>query len=184
MKQMIFSALLLFVSLSVAAQNAQNDSINEKFFNAKVRELTYRLDIKDEQKKDFVAVYRRYNDDMRAVWGGPRLKKGDKKANFQKKDDKKTDAQKKEMRQKRTSADVAAAQKRKMELQQKAQEVQMKYLDEFAKVLDAKQMSKFYEVESKIQKKLMERKHKVQKTKMRKTEGKRFDGKRRSQKKD
>ncbi len=179
MKQMIFSALLLFVSLSVAAQNAQNDSINEKFFNAKVRELTYRLDIKDEQKKDFVAVYRRYNEDMRAAWGVPRMVKGNTK-----KGDKKTELKKKDVAKNRTSADVAAAQKRRMERQQKAQNVQMKYLDEFAKVLDANQMSKFYEVESKIQKKLMERKNKVQKAKMRKTDGKRTDGKRRNQKKD
>jgi len=179
MKQIIFSALLLLTSLSVAAQNAKNDSINEKFFNAKVRELTYRLDIKDDQKAKFVSVYRRYNDEMRAAWGGPRMKKGTKK----------TDAQKKDAQRKRTSADVAAAQKRKIELQQKAQNVQMKYLDEFAKVLDAKQMSKFYEVESKIQKKLMERKHKGQKKQFRKGDAKRKDfrraeGKRLNQKND
>ncbi len=168
MKQMFFSALLLLASLSVAAQNVKSDSINEKFFNAKVRELTYRLNIRDEQKKDFVEVYRRYNDEMRAAWGGARLKKG---AEGKKKDDKKAKVEKKADFQKRTSADVAAAQKRKMERQQKAQGVQMKFLDDFAKVLDAKQLSNFYEVEGKIQKKLMERKHKGMK--VRKADGKR-----------
>ncbi len=177
MKQIIFSALLLLTSLSVAAQNAKNDSINEKFFNAKVRELTYRLDIKDEQKKEFVDVYRRYNDEMRSVWGAQRAKKAMKAA-------KSADAQKKELRQKRTSTDVAAAQKRKMERQQKAQNVQMKYIDEFAKVLDANQMSKFFEVESKIQKKLMDRKNNGRKGQFRKGDGKRKDGKRDYRKKN
>lgn len=144
MKQMIFSALLLFVSVSVFAQNAKNDSIQEKFFNAKVRELTYRLDITDTQKPKFVAAYRRYNDEMRAVWAE---RKGVKPV-----------AGKKVQEKPWTSTDVANAQKRRMERQQKAQSVQMKYLDEFAKVLDAKQMSRFYEVEAKIQKKLMDRK--------------------------
>lgn len=143
MKQMIISALLLFASVSVFAQNAKNDSIHEKFFNAKVRELTYRLDITDAQKSKFVAAYRRYNDEMRAVWAPKGVK---------------PEAGKKVPEKPRTSADVANAQKRRMERQQQAQNVQMKYLDEFAKVLDAKQMSNFYEVEAKIQKKLMDRK--------------------------
>lgn len=149
MKQMILSALLLLVSLSSAAQNAKNDSIQEKFFKAKVRELVYRLDITDAQKPQFVAVYRRYNDEMRAAWGTPRPPK--KKETTQEADKKKQDKP-------RTSTDVANAQKRKIERLQRAQNVQMKYLDELAKVLDAKQLSKFYEVEGKIQKKLMERK--------------------------
>ncbi len=174
MKQMILSALLLLTSLSVAAQSTKNDSIYEKFFNAKVRELTYRLNITDEQKPKFVAVYRRYNDDMRATWGDQRAKKAAKKNEK---------AQKTQEKKQRTSADVAAAQKRKIVRQQKAQNVQMKYLDEFAKVLDAKQMNKFYEVEAKIQKKLMERKHKSLKGEFRK-DGKRFNGKRLDRKKD
>ncbi len=172
MKQMFFSALLLLASLSVAAQNVKNDSINERFFNAKVHELTYRLNITDEQKKDFVAVYRRYNDEMRTVWDGTRMKKRDEALN---KGNRKAKAANGEAPQKRTSADVAAAQKRKMERQQKAQNVQMKYLDEFAKVLDAKQMSKFYEVENKIQKKLIERRHKGDKDKVRKGDRKRLN---------
>ena len=144
MKQLILSVLLLLVSLSVAAQNAKNDSIHERFFNAKVRELTYRLNITDAQKPKFVTVYRHYNDEMRAVWFSNRPKNAPDPKNFGKP---------------LSSSEVAAAQKRWLVIQQKAQNVQMKYLDEFAKVLDAKQMSRIYEEEQKIQKKLFERKN-------------------------
>lgn len=148
MKKMILSALLFATVLSAAAQNEKNDSIYEKFLNAKVRELTYRLEITDEQKANFVNVYRKYNDEMRAAWGA-RHKKAPKAELAEKKDKSKQ----------LSSADVANAKRKQMERQQKAQNVQMKYLDEFAKVLDAKQLNKFYETEAKIQKKLMERRN-------------------------
>ena len=144
MKQMILAMVLLFSTLSAAAQNVKNDSIQEKFFNAKVRELVYRLHITDEQKAKFVPVYRRYNDEMRAAWG-VRAKKGNAKTD-------------KEKNKQRTSADVAAAKKKQIERQQKVQNVQMKYLDEFAKVLNAQQLNRFFDVEKKIQSKAMQRK--------------------------
>jgi len=149
MKQMFLATLLFLSTFSVAAQNEKNDSIHEKFFNAKVRELVYRLDISDEQKAKFVPIYRRYNDEMRTAMGASMKKSGDRKGSR---------AQQPKPKQ-RTSADVAAAQKKMIERQQKAQAVQMKYLDEFAQVLDARQLSRFFEVEKKIQKKLFERKN-------------------------
>ena len=48
-----------------------------------------------------------------------------------------------------------------MEMQQRAQGIRMKYIDEFATVLNAHQVEKFYEVESAIQQKLKERKEKA-----------------------
>ena len=84
MKQMILTMVLLLSILSVSAQNTKNDSIQEKFFNAKVRELVYRLNITDEQKAKFVPIYRRYNEEMRTLWRNARMqmcpKPGDKNA--------------------------------------------------------------------------------------------------------
>ena len=45
-----------------------------------------------------------------------------------------------------------------MERQQQAQALRLKYIDEFATVLSAGQVNKFFEVERNIQKKLMDRK--------------------------
>lgn len=157
MKQMILAMVLLFSTLSATAQNAKNDSIQQKFFNAKVRELVYRLDITDEQKAKFVSIYRRYNDEMRSLWSSARMKKTNQKPG-EKKGDKKEAQQQKPQPKVRTSAEVAAAKKKMIELQQKAQNIEMKYLDEFAKVLDGRQLNRFFDVEKKIQKKLMERK--------------------------
>lgn len=153
---MILAMVLLFSTLSATAQNAKSDSIQQKFFNAKVRELVYRLDITDEQKAKFVSIYRRYNDEMRSLWSSARMKKNGKAG--QKPGEKKEAQQLKPQLKARTSAEVAAAKKKMIELQQKAQDIEMKYLDEFAKVLDGSQLNRFFDVEKKIQKKLMERK--------------------------
>ena len=56
-----------------------------------------------------------------------------------------------------TSGDAAAIAKRKMEMQQRAQGIRMKYIDKLATVLNADQVSRFFEVESIIQKKLKEK---------------------------
>ena len=58
-----------------------------------------------------------------------------------------------------TSTDAAAKAKRKMEMQQRAQGIRMKYIDKFATVLNANQVDRIYEVESIIQKKLKERRN-------------------------
>ena len=44
-----------------------------------------------------------------------------------------------------------------MEMQQRAQGIRMKYVDKFATVLNARQIDRFFDVESAIQKKLKER---------------------------
>ncbi len=153
MKQVILSLLLFVVTMSAAGQETKKDSVNQRFFDAKVRELVYRLKITDEQKAKFVPIYRNYNQEMRAAWGGQfKGKKGDRKIGEK--------ADKRERATKATSADVAKNEKLKIERQQRVQNVQMKYIDEFAKILDARQMKRFFEVENKIQKKLMDRKAK------------------------
>ena len=48
-----------------------------------------------------------------------------------------------------------------MQRQQQAHAIRMRYVDEFATVLSAGQVSRFFEVESEIQNKLMQRRSRV-----------------------
>ena len=132
-------AVLVATFMTATAQEKKED-VNERMFNAKVRELVYRLNITDEQKTKFVPIYRRYNDEMKAAWG-----------------------KKQKPEQPKTSEEAATMAKRKMERQQRAQAIRIKYIDELAKVLDPKQVNRFFDVESQIQRKTMMRKHNVQK---------------------
>lgn len=125
--------ILLFVfSLMFSLSAVGQGSLNERLFQAKVRELVVRLHISEAQRHKFVPVYRRYSEEMLALWnsGGGR----------------------------RGAASVTEQTKRRMLLQQQAQGIRMKYVDELATVLTPTQVERFFEVESIIQKKLMERK--------------------------
>jgi len=132
---MMMTMLLVIVAITAGAQEKKNENFAERMFEAKVREMTYRLELTDAQKEKFVPIYRQYNNEMRAAWGERR--KPGKPANEQ---------------------ESLAATKAKMERQQRAQAVRIKYVDEFAKVLDAKQVKRFFEVENNMQKKMMQRK--------------------------
>ena len=57
-----------------------------------------------------------------------------------------------------TEEEKLARTKKRMECQQQAQALRLKYLDEFATVLSAEQVNKFFQVEHNIQKKLKDRK--------------------------
>jgi hypothetical protein len=132
MRQYIITLLLMLFTASASAQNTQK--LNERYFQAKVRELTIRLDMSDSQKEKFVPIYRRYSKEMRATVG--EYKKPSKPL---------------------TNEERLALTKRKMERQQQAQSIRMKYVDEFATILSADQVSRFFEVENEIQRKLMQR---------------------------
>ncbi len=132
MRQYIITLLLMLFTASASAQNTQK--LNERYFQAKVRELTMRLDMSDSQKEKFVPIYRRYSEEMRATVG--EYKKPAKPL---------------------TNEERLAHTKRKMERQQQAQSIRMKYVDEFATILSADQVSRFFEVENEIQRKLMQR---------------------------
>ena len=183
MKQIVMTMMLCLAALTATGQTPNEGDVREKMFEAKVRELVYRLHISDEQKPKFVPIYRRYCDEMAATWGndhprGPkRMKEGKEgKAN--------NDVKQQPKPQKPTTGKEAAElQKRKMERQQKAQAVRIKYIDELATVLDAEQVSRFFEVEGKIQKKLMDRK-KHPKGMKRKDGKKGKNGKKRQERKD
>ena len=92
----------------------------------------------DCHKSRFVPIYRRYSEEMRAVLV---IKQRPSKPL--------TDEERLELT------------KRKMQRQQQAQTIRMRYVDEFSTVLSAGQVSRFYEVESEIQKKLMQRRRRM-----------------------
>ena len=134
MKKMMIWMTMALVCLTAMAGEG-NRSLNERFYQAKFKEMVYRLHITAEQQKKFEPIYRAYCEEMTALW------------NERTKPIKPS-----------TSSSAAAVEKRKMEMQQRAQGIRMKYIDKFATVLNASQVERFYEVESIIQKKLKERK--------------------------
>ena len=131
MKQFMIS-LLLMITVAASAQDVQK--INERYFQAKVNELALRLEMTDSQKKRFIPIYRRYSEEMRATVG---------------------------IKQRPTTPlsdeERLELTKRKMQCQQQAQAIRLRYLDEFHTVLSVNQVTHFFEVESEIQKKLMQR---------------------------
>lgn len=139
-KIMMVMWLALVVGLNATAGEANDGSLNERFYQAKLRELVYRLHITEAQQAKFEPMYRQYCEEMTALW-----------------------AERKRPIQPTTSSKAADIEKRRMEMQQRAQGIRMKYIDKFATVLTAKQVEKFFDVESAIQKKLRERQEQARK---------------------
>ena len=134
MKKIMILMVLALVSLTALADEGNRSTLNERLYRAKVRELVYRLHITEAQQKKFEPIYHSYCGEMSALW-----------------------AERKRPIKPSTSTDAAAMAKRKMEMQQRAQGIRMKYIDKLATVLNADQVDRFFEVESIIQKKLKER---------------------------
>ena len=134
MKKIMILMVVMLIGLTSMANDNSNGSLNERLYKAKVRELVYRLHITPDQQKKFEPIYRSYCDEMKELW-----------------------ASRKRPIKPSTSNDAAAIAKRKMEMQQRAQGIRMKYIDKLATVLSADQVSRFFEVESIIQKKLKEK---------------------------
>lgn len=134
MKKIMILMVLVLLGLTATANEDNNNSLNERLYQAKVRELVYRLHITADQQKKFEPIYRSYCEEMSALW-----------------------ASRKRPIKPSTSGDAAAMAKRKMEMQQQAQGIRMKYIDKLATVLNAEQVGRFFEVESIIQKKLKEK---------------------------
>lgn len=135
MKKTILILLLHACILAAWAQTPSSTNVNERLFDAKVRELVYRLHITKEQENEFIPIYRRYNEEMTALWKDARNKRS--------------------MTSGRNKVEYT---KRKIERQQQAQNIRLRFIDEFAAVLNEVQLSRLYEVESIIQKKLIRRK--------------------------
>lgn len=134
MKKIMILMVLMLIGLTTVANEDNNGSLNERLYKAKVRELVYRLHITADQQKKFEPIYRSYCEEMTALW-----------------------AERKRPIKPSTSSDAAALAKRKMEMQQRAQGIRMKYIDKLATILNAEQVGRFFEVESIIQKKLKEK---------------------------
>lgn len=154
MKKSFIIIAMLLVSFTMAAQEKKDQNPGERFFQAKVREMVYRLNITDEQKQEFVKVYKAYTNAMKEAYGEGRpmpprdgMKKGEKPqkdvANAPK-------PQRKQM----SKEEAVKFEKEKVERQQRVQAVKLQYIDELAKVLDADQLSRFFNVENQIQQKL------------------------------
>lgn len=136
MRRIVIMMALMLIALTPYAQEQESSSLNERFYQAKLRELVHRLDITSEQQKKFRPIYRNYCEEMTALWA----------------------ERKKPITSTTSSGKAAAIEKRKMEMQQRAQGIRMKYIDRLATVLNAEQINHFFEVESDIQNKLRERK--------------------------
>lgn len=129
----IITAIIILLAIPAMAQG----NFNDRLFDAKVCEITNRLNLSAEQVKQFRPVYEKYNKAMISAWGNK--EKPQKAA---------------------TSEEVSAQLKQRMERQQRAQEIRIEYADKFAKVLTPEQLQKFYKVENSIQNKLRARKNK------------------------
>ena len=134
MKKIMILMVVMLIGLTSMANDNSNGSLNERLYKAKVRELVYRLHITPDQQKKFEPIYRSYCDEMKELW-----------------------ASRKRPIKPSTSNDAAAIAKRKMEMQQRAQGIRIRYIDKLATVLNAEQVDRFFEVESIIQKKLKEK---------------------------
>jgi len=134
MKRFLISLLIGLSALTVFGQE-KSEAVNQRYFDAKIRELVYHLNLTDQQKEAFIPIYRRYNDEMRAVVGERKMPES----------------------RPGTSKEAAAVAKARIERQQQAQSIRMKYVDEFATVLEPDQLNRLYEVEGQIQRKLMNR---------------------------
>ena len=68
MKKLMILFTLMLIGLTSAAADSNNSSLNERLYNAKVRELVYRLHITADQQKKFEPIYRSYCEEMSALW--------------------------------------------------------------------------------------------------------------------
>lgn len=142
MKRLFTTLLFTLAAMAAFAQNEPDEQMKQKFFDAKIREIAYHLQLTDQQKADFTPIYQKYNDEMHEAVGRPE-KPGERP----------------EKADQAPSAEEAAKHiKSRLENQQKALSIRLKYVDEFAKVLEPRQLGKLYDIEDQIQKKLRDRK--------------------------
>lgn len=134
MKKFFISLIIGLSAMTAFGQN-QTGEVNQRYFDAKIREFVYRLNLTDQQRDAFIPIYKRYNDEMRATVG--KREKPDTRPS--------------------TTEESAALAKARIKRQQMAQTIRMNYVDEFASVLNPEQLGRLYEVESQIQRKLMNR---------------------------
>ena len=153
MKKSFILIAMLLVAFTAAAQDKKDQDPKERFFQARVKEMVYRLNITDEQKPEFVKVYRAYSAAMHEAIGQKPKREGMQRGENKQKEGN----QAKPERRKITMEEAVKLEKGKVERQQKAQAVKLQYIDEFAKVLKPEQLVRFFGVEQQIQQKLNSR---------------------------
>lgn len=153
MKKSFILIAMLLVAFTAAAQEKKDQDPKERFFQARVKEMVYRLNITDEQKPEFVKVYRAYSAAMHEAIGQKPKREGMQRGENKQKDGN----QARPERRKITMEEAVKLEKGKVERQQKAQAVKLQYIDEFAKVLKPEQLVRFFGVEQQIQQKLNSR---------------------------
>ena len=153
MKKSFILIAMLLVAFTAAAQEKKDQDPKERFFQARVKEMVYRLNITDEQKPEFVKVYRSYSAAMHEAVGQKPKREGIQRGENKQKEGN----QAKPERKKITMEEAVKLEKGKVERQQKAQAVKLQYIDEFAKVLKPEQLVRFFGVEQQIQQKLNSR---------------------------
>jgi len=179
MKKYFISALIALMSFSAFAQETK-ESLNQRFFDTKIKEFTYRLDLSDKQKALFIPVYQRYCDEMHAAMAPQKDKKHNQNAvEMREKPNWKPGEEPEKVRfgsnpgamkpefkhgdkpgKPEMSSEAAAIMvKGKIRHQMAAQEIRLKYVDEFAEILEPHQLVRLFDVESQIQKDLFMRKN-------------------------
>lgn len=153
MKKSFILIAMLLVAFTAAAQEKKDQDPKERFFQARVKEMVYRLNITDEQKPEFVKVYRAYSAAMHEAIGQKPKREGMQRGENKQKEGN----QAKPERRKITMEEAVKLEKGNVERQQKAQAVKLQYIDEFAKVLKPEQLVRFFGVEQQIQQKLNSR---------------------------
>lgn len=166
MKKSLILIAMLLVAFSAAAQDKKDQDPKERFFKAKVKEMVYHLDITDEQKPEFVKVYRAYTDEVSQLMrDGRQMPPKDQARKGEKPRHEKGE---KPERKQLTKEEAAKAVKDRLEKQTKFQtenaarqakinEVKIKYVDQFAEVLTPGQLNRFFVVEQQIQQKMRKR---------------------------
>ncbi len=183
MKQFILTVLLLITATATSAQQKDDENFAKRLFEARLAEISLRLNLTDEQKSKFAPIYEQYCNEMSELRERPRnghlppMKPGmhsDRKSETkpgmhhnrklgmktgmrpERKSEMKNDMRP-ESKENISDAEKVKHMKERMEKQKKAQEIRLNYADKFATVLSDKQLVDFYEVENEIQGKLHKR---------------------------
>ena len=135
MKRILIPVLMMLAAATAYAQENNPEDLHQKFFDAKIREFVYQLELTDAQKAAFIPIYKRYDDELMASRG----------------------EHQKPQQPAQTSAEAAERLKANLNNQKKTIDIRLKYVDEFATVLEPRQLRRLFKVEQEMQQKLMSR---------------------------
>lgn len=139
-KMMLIVALLITMTMSAVAQpRALSQEEKEKIFNGKAQMMQKRLRLTDEQMKDFLPIYKEYQEDIAKI-GRPKKSKCAHDTTL-------------------TSAEAYEFQMSKLKFHEDIVKAQKKAMGKLKTVLKPNQIMRFFEVEKDVQKHI--RDHKI-----------------------